>query len=109
MSSPLDPIKKLADRVRDQTEGMGLELIGYSVVPSMGEGPDVLQAVFSLSPDAMLTQEERDAKANKTNLDAEFEALTAGLDTEIATDHESEKIEEAKEGVKDLLKDFMEE
>lgn len=106
--SPLEPIRNLKDKLEARTRDMGMEIVGYSVVPSMdGVGPDMVQFVFSLRPDSLLTPEERKAKVEKDDLDAQFAALMSGVEESIASDKESEKIEEAKQGVQDLLKDFL--
>lgn len=106
--SPLEPIRNLKAQLEARTREMGMEMVGYSVVPSMdGIGPDMIQFVFALKPDSLLTPEERKAKLDKNQLDAEFEALMSGVAESIASDNESEKIEEAKQGTMDLLKDFL--
>lgn len=106
--NPLDPIKTLIDRIRRETMEMGVELVGCSVIPSLdGVGPDMMQVVFALKPDSLLSPEERAAKAAKDSLDSEFDAIMSGVAESIASDSETEKIEQAKAGTMDLLKDFL--
>lgn len=108
MDNPIEPIRNLANKVKTATADMGLELVGYSVVPSMdGVGPDMLQLVFGLRPESLLTPEQRKAKAAKDDLDAQFNALMSGVEQSIESDKVTEQIDKARADTEAMLKDFL--
>jgi hypothetical protein len=105
---PMDQIRTLAYRVKQATGDLGIEFVGFSIIPAMdGVGPDIMQCVFRLYPDALLTEDERIIKFEKAKLDADFEALMAGVGDDMQVDNEDEKVKEARAATLDLLKGFL--
>lgn len=112
MDNPIEQFRVLANRLRQEIDGMGLEMVGYSIVPSFSvpgqpDGTDMMQVVFAMKAECLLTPEERKANREQSLLNDEFESMMKGVEADIATDTETEKIEAAKEGTADLLKGFL--
>jgi len=83
-------IKRLAERLEEEATKAGLTLRGFTFAPNMGgDGPHMVQAVFSLEGDI---EPEDPAAAEQARIDAEFERMLQG--DKIAS--EVDKVAEAR-------------
>jgi hypothetical protein len=100
--NPMDAIRILCDRLQEQAKSIGLQLYQVAAIPhsSEADGPDMLQAVFIVTPEAVLD----DADKQQLEVDKEFEALTKGFEQDVA----KEKFQEKKEAAADDLKKWLE-
>lgn len=93
---PDDPgakVKRLAERLREEAAKAGLTLRGFSFVPNLeGDGPDMVQAAFTLDVETELAGEVID----QSTVDAEFERM-------MAADRDAARITEARDALKRRL------
>jgi len=91
----LELITKLQQRTAEVGEQIGLKQVHFSISPGP---PRMAQIVFGLTPEAVETIEQVEAK----QIDKEFESLMSGLDLGIEDDDNKndddseQKLEEAK-------------
>jgi len=57
--SPMDQLRLLMERVTEKADELGLEVLSGAFVPDANL--DVLQVMFRINPDAIRTEEEREA------------------------------------------------
>lgn len=73
----LDPLRRLRSRLQELADKLHVELNNVAFMPGPDPGdPDVVQVVFMLTPDALKTQAELEAK----RIDDEFARIIAGND-----------------------------
>lgn len=72
--NPIDPIRKLAERLQEQTEALGLTMRTFAVLPSFEGGPDAVQVIWTIDPDDL--GRDLEAHAEQQDFDARFEQLT---------------------------------
>lgn len=77
-----DPFDKLRDRIKEAVSTLGVDFVGWAILPGTEDGePKMCQVVFGLTANtfAMLAEEER--KASQTDeermIDAQFAAIAA--------------------------------
>jgi hypothetical protein len=71
--NPMEPVRRLAKRVAEKLEPLGLNVEAFTVMPSLDDGPDHAQVLMTIDS-ANLGRDIEQAK-----VDAEFEALTRGF------------------------------
>lgn len=82
-------VKRLAERLSEEAAKAGLTLRGFSFVPNLeGDGPDMVQAAFTLDVETELAGEVID----QSTVDAEFERM-------MAADRDAARIREAREAL----------
>lgn len=59
MSNPMEAIRRLAERLQEQTTGLGLEMRNFAVMPSMDGSPDHVQVVFTIQTENLLKDDEQ--------------------------------------------------
>lgn len=90
-------IKRLGERLAEEAAKAGLTMRGFTFVPNMeGDGPDIVQAVFSMDGEIVEVSPEQ-AEIDRTN--AEFEAIMRG-DQVMA---EADKVAEARRALEARL------
>lgn len=86
-------VKRLAERLSEEAAKAGLTLRGFSFVPNLeGDGPDMVQAAFTLDVETELAGEIID----QSTVDAEFERM-------MAADRDAARITEARDALKRRL------
>lgn len=93
MSDPMEPIRRLGERLAQEAAKLGLELRGFTVVPSFDGQPDHAQALFIIDA----TEIGKDAE--QAEIDEQFVEMTRQLkSTEL-----EEKEAAAEAGLRRLL------
>lgn len=73
--NPMDALRTLLKRLEKEASEIGLSLHHAAFMPNPEEdGPDVLQAVFAITPKAV----EPEKTEEQTEIDAQFEAMMHG-------------------------------
>jgi hypothetical protein len=91
MTDPLEKPRKLALRASELAKELGLEIVGFGVIPSPTGKEDFVEVTFRVSPEAFKSQDQRD-------VDAQFYDLLAGLEDE---EDEPDSVEDLKKKLKD--------
>lgn len=87
-------VKRLAERLREEAAKAGFTLRGFSFVPNLeGDGPDMVQAAFTLDVETELAGEDA---VDQSKVDAEFERM-------MAADRDASRITEARDALKRRL------
>jgi hypothetical protein len=87
-------VKRLAERLSEEAAKAGLTLRGFSYVPNLeGDGPDMVQAAFTLDVEAELAGEDA---VDQDKVNAEFERM-------MAADRDATRITEARDALKRRL------
>jgi predicted Holliday junction resolvase-like endonuclease len=100
-NDPLEPIKKLAERLKEEAEKIGLDMLAFGVVPNMDGGPHTVQCMFGISADKVVEAGEQDEETARVN--AEFNAILEG-------DKKSEaeqKLEDARQNALRLAQELQ--
>lgn len=96
-NDPMEPIRKLGERLADKAKELGLEVVQFAIMPSASEGaPDMAQAVIAIGPDAFKTPEK--VKEDQQLRDMEMH---------MRRDTTKEKIEAARRGAAESLAQQM--
>jgi len=94
MPSPMDPLRRLAELAEGIGKKLGLHLATFAALPSSDGGPDRVQVMYLVEPDAEPVQlEESEADA--------FEELVSRTREQ----EREEKVEQAKTDLLGILKD----
>lgn len=101
-NNPLEPIKKLAERLKEEAEKIGLEMMAFGVVPNMEGGPDSVQCMFAISTDKLAESEATDEE--QKSVDDEFKAILAAD----AKQAKEQQFEDAKEKAMRLAQELAE-
>lgn len=101
-TDPLEPIKNLAERLKEAADKIGLEMMAFAVVPNMGGGPDSVQCMFSISGDKVAEVEEQSEE--QSQFDKEFMAILEG-DKKTEAD---QKLEDARQNALRLAQELQE-
>lgn len=98
---PMERIQKLADRLRQEAQNIGLYLEQVAIFPNMEdpEGPTIMQGVFTIRPEAVAEDETVDE--DQLAVDAMFEDIVRGD----KMDAEKEKLKDLAEDVKSWLEE----
>lgn len=67
--NPMDTVKALLLRLQEEAEKIGLTMEHAAIMPSLGDGPNILQAVFLLKPEAVEEPVPDDAALSADELD----------------------------------------
>jgi hypothetical protein len=83
-------VKRLAERLREEAAKAGLTLRGFSFVPNLeDDGPDMVQAAFTLDVEAELAGEDA---VDQSKVDAEFNRI-------MAADRDAARIKDARDAL----------
>jgi hypothetical protein len=98
---PMERIKRLADRLREEAEAIGLHLEQVAIFPNLedAEGPTLLQGVFTIRPEAVTEPEVVD------EAQIEFDKMFEGIIQGDKMDSEKEKLEGLAKDVQSWLED----
>lgn len=106
-ATPMDPIRQLCERLKDEADKMGLHLQQVAILPHSPDVdmPDMMQCVFVVKPEAVVGEgfvyEGNPEDAEQAKIDAEFDALMGNMSAEVVRD----KLEDKKSSaVEDLTK-----
>lgn len=98
MNDPIEPIKRIGDRLREKAQELGLELVQFTLVPDFTDhGNHFVQAVFMLPDDAQAVDDEPEipdipALAAIPELDDELAGIMAATaDFEQETERQEEE------------------
>lgn len=95
MSDPLEPVRNIRSRVEEIAADMNLQVGGFALIPSFEGGPDMIQATFVLSPEAV---ETLDQTVQRQTDDAFAQLMGAGFgDSDVFADEETLKAKQAEE------------
>lgn len=100
-NDPLEPIKKLAERLKEEAEKIGLDMLAFGVVPNLEGGPDAVQCMFAISGDKVAEVEEKDEE--QSEIDKEFMAILEG-DKKSEAD---QKLEDARQNALRLAQELQ--
>ncbi len=93
-TNPFEPIVKLALAAQAAAKRVGLDLINFAVMPDLSGDDHKIQMMYGVPPDlpaAPLSDEEQ--------------AMFADMEAQMREQTEADKISDAKEGLKSLLRD----
>ena len=89
-------VKRLAERLSEEAAKAGLTLRGFSFVPNLdGDGPDMVQAAFTLDMETELAGEDA---VDQAKVDTEFERM-------MAADRDAARMKEAREALERRLQE----
>ncbi len=92
--NPFTPIKTLAKAAQAAAKRLGLDLVNFAVMPDLSGDDDKIQMLYGVPPDlpaAPLSDDEQ--------------AMFASMEAQMREQSEADKINNAKEGLKSLLRD----
>ena len=89
-NNPVDTVKLLRARVREEAKKLGLDIHSFALIPGDGEDPDLVQVVFTIGLEAIESENETENRQT----DAAFEALVGA---EFAGESTTEEQAEADE------------
>jgi len=95
----LKPIKTLKQRLTEIAKELDVEIEQFIYVPESDSHPDLLQVVFFVTADAVLTADEKEQKA----IDAKFSEIEQQF-KQTPVDKRVEEIKKNRDAVKDLFK-----
>jgi hypothetical protein len=98
MPNPSSDLQKLRSRIDQIAKSMNLIRTQLFFIPAENGESDQLNLMFKLTPDALMSDEEKE----KRKIDSEFEALTASV-----TDDTEDKLEQARKEAKDHLDEWF--
>lgn len=58
-ANPMEPIRRLAERLQETAEALGLTMRNFAVMPSMDGGPDHAQVIFTIKPEDLVKTDEQ--------------------------------------------------
>lgn len=89
-------VKRLAERLSEEAAKAGLTLRGFSFVPNLeGDGPDMVQAAFTLDVETELAGGDA---VDQAKVDTEFERM-------MAADRDATRVREAREALERRLQE----
>lgn len=73
----MDPLRTLRKRLQEMSDGLNVNLENVAFMVGQDEGdPDIIQAVFIITPESLKTQ----AELEDARIDKEFERMMSGED-----------------------------
>lgn len=96
---PLDLIKKLRDRFKQEADDLGVELVAFGVGIQGETDMEIATAAIKVTPESLL-----DAETRKVNED--FEALMRGVELDDGTEKEPDRFTTQAEEAKKALEDW---
>lgn len=82
--SPVETVKLLRERVKQEAEKLGLDVHSFALIPGDDHSPDLAQVVFKIGLEAI----ESDDETEMRQTDAAFEALVGAEFTGESTTEE---------------------
>lgn len=92
--NPMEKINALTTRLKDEANKLGLDLEHVALIPNMGDGPLMMQAVFLLRPESIT-----EPVPEKTPEEIEFDRQFADIEQGFKMDERDEKKKDIREDI----------
>lgn len=97
--NPMEAIRQLMNRLKNEADKLGLDMVHAALMPSMEEGgPTMMQAVFALRPESIV-----EPAPAKTEEELEFERQFADIEQSFKMDERKTQ----QSNIADTLKSWL--
>lgn len=76
--NPMDKVNALMKRLKGEADKLGLDLEHVALIPNMGDGPVMMQAVFLLRPES-ITEPAPEKTPEELEFDRQFADIEQGF------------------------------
>jgi hypothetical protein len=102
-TDPMEPVKKLMQRLTEEVRPLGLEVHTFALLPNPDGPPHAVQAVFMFSGEGMEDPKALDGDIQLTDEERDVFEM---LERDVTRSTEQEKADEAAAAAAKLLKDL---